>query len=145
MRVSSTSVKVCALRCLSESSGLCVGHFIPIAGSSQRMPDSALLLYRPLQSYWIYAQSESTQKRPWRPYAAMYPWNIASERRTRAGEGVRYGTKDRVVEQTSSACIRPSLASHRTGRHAALMPGKRAFPSHPSAMFPWRPSSIVVA
>jgi hypothetical protein len=78
-------------------------------------------------------------------YAAMYLWNIASERRTRGGERIRYGTKDRVVEQTSSVCIRPSLASHRTGRHAALMPGKRAFPSHPSAMFPWRPSSIVVA
>jgi AraC family transcriptional regulator of adaptative response / DNA-3-methyladenine glycosylase II len=39
--------------------------------------------------------------RPWRAYAAMYLWNIASERRARRGQSVPHRIKSAVVEQTS--------------------------------------------
>ena len=39
--------------------------------------------------------------RPWRAYAAMYLWNIASERRARGGQSVPHRIKSAVVEQTS--------------------------------------------
>src|SRR4030095_16257826 len=101
----------------SERTGSLTGHFIPISGSSQRIPDSALLLYTPVVRYWISAKSESTQNPRANPAGAHISSLFCSlisipNQSPRVGEPLRISTAARKAEPNVTRISLPMGGSH---------------------------------
>src|SRR5215471_5337355 len=75
---------------------------MPILRSSQRMADSALLLYRAVHLYWISATSERTQKPRAKPAGAQ-TWRLFSAEASTAIHFARVGEPFRMSTATSQA------------------------------------------